>query len=133
MKKPPRPLFRPLFILRPRLNSNRYPADNCLVKVRIPLAEVSGDDFFKKFFGDGNGNMQMPDQRASGSGVIISSDGYIVTNNHVVNGATEITVTMNNRKNYTAKVIGTDPNTDLALIKIDAKIYPLFQLATLMM
>ena len=89
-----------------------------------PFGGMFGDDFFKKFFGDGNGSMQVPDQRASGSGVIISSDGYIVTNNHVVNGATEITVTMNNRKNYTAKVIGTDPNTDLALIKIDAKDLP---------
>jgi serine protease Do len=81
---------------------------------------------FKRFFGDGNGQgmQQSPEQRASGSGVIISQDGYIVTNNHVVNGASEITVTMNNRKNYTAKVIGTDPNTDLALIKIDAKDLP---------
>jgi serine protease Do len=68
--------------------------------------------------------LQQPDQRASGSGVIISQDGYIVTNNHVVNGATEITVTLNNRKNYTAKVIGTDPNTDLALIKIDGHDLP---------
>lgn len=84
-----------------------------------------GDDFFKKFFGDGNGHIyQEPDQRASGSGVIISTDGYIVTNNHVVNGATSITVTLNNRTNYTAKVIGTDPNTDLALIKIDGKDLP---------
>jgi serine protease Do len=89
-----------------------------------PMGGMFGDDFFKKFFGEGNGNMQMPDQRASGSGVIISADGYIVTNNHVVNGATDITVTMNNRKNYPARVIGTDPNTDLALIKIDAKNLP---------
>ena len=82
-------------------------------------------DMFKKFFGDGNGRQfQAPDQRASGSGVIISEDGYIVTNNHVVNGATQITVTLNNRTNYEAKVIGTDPNTDLALIKIDAKNLP---------
>jgi Do/DeqQ family serine protease len=84
-----------------------------------------GGDLFKRFFGDGNGRvMQEPDQRASGSGVIISSDGYIVTNNHVVNGATAITVTLNDRDNYVAKVIGTDPNTDLALIKIDAKNLP---------
>lgn len=88
-----------------------------------------GDDLFKKFFGDGNGkSFQEPDQRASGSGVIVSEDGYIVTNNHVVNGATDITVTMNNRKNYTARVIGTDPNTDLALIKIDAKNLPVIQI-----
>lgn len=90
-----------------------------------PFGGMFGDDFFKKYFGDGNGrSMPVPDQRASGSGVIISADGYIVTNNHVVNGATEITVTLDNRKNYTAKVIGTDPNTDLALIKIDAKNLP---------
>lgn len=90
-----------------------------------PFGQMFGDNWFRKFFGDGSGKeFQMPDQRASGSGVIISSDGYIVTNNHVVNGATEITVTMNNRKNYSAKVIGTDPNTDLALIKIDGKNLP---------
>jgi Do/DeqQ family serine protease len=60
--------------------------------------------------------------------VIISSDGYIVTNNHVVNDATNITVTLNNRRNYTAKVIGTDPNTDLALVKIDAKDLPVMSI-----
>jgi Do/DeqQ family serine protease len=90
-----------------------------------PFGDMFGGDLFKRFFGDGNGQqLQAPDQRASGSGVIISSDGYIVTNNHVVNGATSITVTLDNRRNYTAKVIGTDANTDLALIKIDAKDLP---------
>jgi serine protease Do len=83
-----------------------------------------GDDIFKKFFGDHGRSFQSPDQRASGSGVIISSDGFIVTNNHVVEGATEVTVTLNDRKNYTAKVIGTDPNTDLAVIKIEGKNLP---------
>lgn len=58
---------------------------------------------------------------ATGSGVIISDDGYIVTNNHVVENAEEVSVTLENNENYTAKVIGTDPTTDLALIKIDAK------------
>ncbi len=82
-------------------------------------------DMFKRFFGDGNGREpQSQDQRASGSGVIVSADGYIVTNNHVVNGATQITVTLNNRRNYEARVIGADPNTDMALIKIDAKDLP---------
>ena len=81
------------------------------------------DDLFKHFFGGGGSGVQ-PDQRASGSGVIISSDGYIVTNNHVVDGATELTVTLNDRKNYKATVVGTDPNTDLALIKIDGKNFP---------
>lgn len=90
-----------------------------------PFGDQFGGDLFRRFFGDGNGQMMPePDQKASGSGVIISSDGYIVTNNHVVNGATSITVTLNNRDNYVAKVIGTDPNTDLALIKINAKNLP---------
>lgn len=90
-----------------------------------PFRDFFGnDDMFRQFFGDGKGSFQIPDQKASGSGVIISNDGYIVTNNHVVNGATEITVTLNDRKNFKAKVIGTDPNTDLALIKIDAKDLP---------
>jgi serine protease Do len=86
-----------------------------------PFGDLFGDDdMFRRFFGDG-GSMSQPDQRASGSGVVISSDGYIVTNNHVVDGATEINVTLKDRKNYKAKLIGTDPNTDLALIKVDAK------------
>ncbi|HXB94044.1 MAG TPA: trypsin-like peptidase domain-containing protein [Puia sp.] len=87
--------------------------------------QFGGNDLFRRFFGDGNGHaMPQPDQKASGSGVIISSDGYIVTNNHVVNGATSVNVTLNNRRNYVAKVIGTDPNTDLALIKIEGKDLP---------
>jgi S1-C subfamily serine protease len=89
---------------------------------------IDGDpngNMFKRFYGDGNDREpQEQDQRASGSGVIISNDGYIVTNNHVVNGATSITVTLNNRKNYIATVVGADPNTDLALIKIDARDLP---------
>lgn len=90
-----------------------------------PFGDFFGnDEMFKRFFGDGGGNFQQPDQKASGSGVIISNDGYIVTNNHVVDGATEVTVTLNDRKDYKAKVVGTDPNTDLALIKIDGKNLP---------
>ena len=92
-----------------------------------PFGDFFGnDDMFKRFFGEGEGgrSFQTPEQKASGSGVIISEDGYIVTNNHVVNGATEITVTLNDRKNFKAKVMGTDPNTDLALIKIDTKNLP---------
>jgi serine protease Do len=83
-----------------------------------------GDEFFKRFFGDGGMPQQQQDQKASGSGVIISADGYIVTNNHVVDGATDLVVTLNNRKNFKATVVGTDPNTDLALIKIDGKNLP---------
>jgi len=93
-----------------------------------PSGGMDGD-LFRRFFGDGGGRMMpQPDQKASGSGVIISSDGFIVTNNHVVNGATKITVTLDNRRNYTAKVIGTDPNTDLALIKIDGRNLPVMNI-----
>lgn len=96
---------------------------------RDPFGDMFGGDLFKRFFGEGNGrSYSMPDQRASGSGVIISSDGYIVTNNHVVDGATDISVTLNNRKNYKAKVVGKDANTDIALIKIDAKDLPVINI-----
>ena len=77
-------------------------------------------DFFGPGFGDGDQG-SMPSQKASGSGVLITADGYIVTNNHVVDGATEVTVTLNDKNDYKAKVVGTDPSTDLAVIKIDAK------------
>lgn len=84
-----------------------------------PFGDLFGDDdIFNQLFGRRNG--VIPEQRASGSGVVISDDGYIVTNNHVVSDADEITVTMNNRKTYKAKVIGTDPAYDLAVIKIEA-------------
>ena len=81
-------------------------------------------DMFKDFFG-GQGNIVPPQPMAgSGSGVIISDDGYIVTNNHVVGDADKIQVVLNDRRSYEAKVIGTDPNTDLALIKIEEKNLP---------
>ncbi len=85
-----------------------------------PFSELFDDDVFNQFFGRGNGGGYVPEQKASGSGVIISADGYIVTNNHVVENADELTVTLNNKKSYTAKVIGRDPAYDLAVIKIDA-------------
>lgn len=71
---------------------------------------------------------QQPDESpqivGSGSGVIISSDGYIVTNNHVIDGADELEVTLNDNRTYKAKLIGTDPSTDIALLKIDEKSLP---------
>lgn len=88
-----------------------------------PFSDFFDDDLFNQFFGN-RGNMYVPEQRASGSGVIISDDGYIVTNNHVVENADELTVTLNNKRSYTAKVIGTDPAFDLAVIKIDEKNLP---------
>ena len=79
-------------------------------------------DPFEFFFGFGNRNYdfgQPQPQVGFGSGVIISKDGYIITNNHVVAGATEVSVTLNNNKEYTATVVGADPDTDIALIKIE--------------
>lgn len=64
---------------------------------------------------------QLQEQVGTGSGVIISEDGYIVTNNHVIKGATEIEITLNNKKSYVAKLIGTDSKMDIALLKIDAE------------
>ena len=78
------------------------------------------NDFFNDFFG-GFGFQRSPRRyKTSGSGVIVSSDGYIVTNNHVVADADSISVTLNDKREYTAKVIGTDTYADLAVIKIDA-------------
>jgi len=98
------------------------------------------EDFFSDpfggFFGRGQGNgqrrqrqVQTPKRVGAGSGVIISADGYIVTNNHVVDGADELLVTLNDNKEYSARIIGADATTDLALVKIDAKNLPAIQIA----
>jgi len=83
---------------------------------------------FGQMFGQRGQRMQQAPQMASGSGVIISPDGYIVTNNHVVEKADKIDITTNDHRHFKAKVIGTDPNTDLALIKIDATNLPIVKL-----
>lgn len=86
------------------------------------------------FFGNPGGGsrqqrVQTPKREATGSGVIISQDGYIVTNNHVVEGADELTVTLNDNREFSAKIIGTDKQTDLALIKVNAKDLPAITIA----
>lgn len=97
------------------------------VEVQDPFADFL-DPF--GFFGNPGGNgtqkrqIQTPKRTATGSGVIISQDGYIVTNNHVVDGADELTVTLNDNREYSARIIGTDATSDLALIKIDGKNLP---------
>jgi serine protease Do len=80
------------------------------------------DQFLREFFGEGNIDPRRGRPRGgsgTGSGVIIASNGYIVTNNHVIDNANTIKVVLNDNRSYIGKVIGTDPNTDLALIKID--------------
>jgi serine protease Do len=76
---------------------------------------------FELFFGGGGGRQP---QASTGSGVIISNDGYIVTNNHVVDAAEKVEVTLSDNKKYEGKVVGADPSTDLALVKIEAKNLP---------
>lgn len=83
------------------------------------------EEFFREFFGRGFESIPREYQSqpisATGSGVIISGDGHIVTNNHVVEGADELEVTLDDNRRYVAKIVGTDPDTDLALIKIEEK------------
>lgn len=87
------------------------------------------DPMLRQFFGGGNfpgmngGGMQSPRSHREGglgSGVVVSPDGYIITNNHVVDGATDVRVTLPDRREFKARVIGTDPKTDVAILKIDA-------------
>jgi len=97
---------------------------------KIQEVEVQNDPFGDMFdpfgfFGQrGQGpnkrKVQTPKKEGTGSGVIISQDGYIVTNNHVVEGADELTITLNDNREFSARIIGTDKNTDLALIKVNA-------------
>lgn len=87
-----------------------------------PLRQFFGDQFFERFFGDqGSGQRTV---RALGSGVIASKDGYILTNNHVVENAEMLTVVLADGTRKEATIVGTDPQTDLALIKIDAQNLP---------
>ena len=79
-----------------------------------------GGEFFERFFGPGGGGRDY-EARGLGSGVIVAADGTILTNNHVVDQADEVTVIMSDDTEYTAKVVGTDPKTDLAVLRIDAK------------
>lgn len=103
-----------------------------VVYIRTTYASKSedGQDQFEQMFGQMFGQRMRPrgPQMASGSGVIISPDGYIVTNNHVVEKAEKITIVTNDHRSFLAKVIGTDPNTDLALIKIEATNLPIVKL-----
>jgi len=98
------------------------------IKAIQPAVQMPQNDIFRDFFGGGGnpffmdpgqqGQPQQKENAATGSGVILSKDGYIVTNNHVVANATELEVTLSDKRSYKAKVIGTDPSTDLAVIQI---------------
>lgn len=82
------------------------------------------DPFFRQFFGEGEGHFNIPKDRkekALGSGIIVSPEGYILTNNHVVDGATDVRVTLSDKREFQARIVGTDPKTDVAILKIDAE------------
>ena len=100
-------------------------AIDAVVYVKVVSREMSrqAPSIFDFFFGYG-GTPQERERVGSGSGVIIREDGYIVTNNHVIEGATDIEVTLTNNKTFKAELIGTDPATDVALIKVDAQGLP---------
>jgi serine protease Do len=97
-------------------------------KAKMSPTEFQGDDLLRRFFGDqlpgqddrGGRRQRAPKQRALGSGVIVSADGYIITNDHVVDGADDIRVETTDHRTFTAKVIGTDKPSDLALLKVSA-------------
>ncbi|MDX1463712.1 MAG: trypsin-like peptidase domain-containing protein [Marinirhabdus sp.] len=89
---------------------------HAVVHVRNTTNQRQPTNMLEYFYGGGNGRAMV----GSGSGVIISPDGYIVTNNHVIENAAELQVTLNNNKSYNAELIGTDPKTDIALIRIDS-------------
>lgn len=104
----------------------------------VPMGtQFSENDMFRRFFGgeqggpfgQGGRNMRTPAQHGLGSGVIVSADGYILTNNHVVDGADEIRVALNDGREFNARLIGRDPKTEVAVIKIDAKDLPIVTIA----
>ena len=114
-----------------------YAAENAVNSVVYIKVTINGktqtiqyrdpfEDFFGDFFGRGGGGgsqrqIQTPKRTGAGSGVILTADGYIVTNNHVVQDADELTVKLNDNREFKARIIGLDKTTDLALIKIEAK------------
>jgi len=91
--------------------------------------DLMNNPMFRQFFGQqGQRRLEMPKKQGLGSGVIVTQDGYILTNNHVIDHASEVKVALQDGREYSAKVVGTDPKTDLAVIKIDAKDLPAIQM-----
>jgi len=96
-----------------------------------PYGDQEVPEFFRRFFGpQGDPNGAEPDRRGLGSGFIFESDGYIITNHHVIDGADQIIVRLADRREFEAELIGSDPQSDIALIKIDAKNLPTVKLGS---
>jgi serine protease Do/serine protease DegQ len=108
------------------------PAQKAVVSVystKIVKERISINPFFRQFFGDMPDQERESRQEGLGSGVIVTDDGYILTNNHVVEGADELKITLSDDRDFVARVVGTDPKTDIAVLKIDAKDLPTVVLA----
>ena len=103
---------------------------NTAKEVRQPNNPFLDDPFFRRFFGEGV-NPQREKQVSLGSGVIVSPEGFVLTNNHVVESADEIEVSLADGRKAQARLVGTDPETDLAVVKIDLKNLPAITLANL--
>lgn len=108
-----------------------YAAENAVkavvnIEVMVTVKGQGGFDPFLQFFGipQGYGAPSTREAKAGGSGVIITDDGYIVTNNHVIENATKVKVKLNDGRTFDAEIVGTDPTTDVALLKVDAKKLP---------
>ena len=102
-------------------------ASTSTVRTREAVSPFFNDPFFREFFGDQfrfNNKPRQYKKSGLGSGVIVDKSGYILTNNHVIDEADEIKVTLSNKKVYKGKVVGKDPKTDLAVVKIDAANLP---------
>jgi serine protease Do len=96
---------------------------------QAPLDDQEVPEFFRRYFGpQGNPNMGQPDRRGLGSGFIFEEEGYIITNHHVVDGADQIIVRLADRREFEAELIGSDPQSDIALIKIEANNLPTIRL-----
>ena len=120
--------FRTVNLMQDNWPDFTYAAESAVdavVYVKVTTTQTmqqAPSSIFDYFFGfpQGGGVPQQRERVGSGSGVIIREDGYIVTNNHVIDGATKIEITLNNNQTYPASLVGTDPATDVALLKIDA-------------
>ena len=95
---------------------------NDIPRRRSPFSDFFGEDLDNFFYGPQT--RVIPEQRASGSGVFISADGYLVTNNHVIDGADEINITLSNKRSYKATLVGSDPSSDIAVLKVEGKNFP---------
>lgn len=91
---------------------------------QMPGGEMFDDDFFRRFFGVPDNEEREYRQQGLGSGFLVREDGYILTNNHVVEDADKIKVTLPDKREFTAELVGTDPKSDVAVIKIDGKNFP---------